>query len=137
MVYFLPIALRSKSYINTSFYLFIYFPFLVRLKINECSVTRGKSNHVTNSGRVKSLKELTLENCSSFPILEANGVFKTWFPYFIIIFFLFCFVFFFSISKELITKKERKRRKYYVLKVYTLQPITATQLLNVAFFTDS
>ena len=52
--------------------------------------------------------------------------------------FVFCFVLVFSISKELITKKkERKRRKCYILKVNTLQPITAAQLLNVAYFTDS
>lgn len=138
MVFFLPIALQSKkSYINTSFYLFINFPFLVRLKMNECSVTRGKSNNVTNSGRIKSLKELTLENCSSFPILEANGVFKTWFLYFTIILFFVLFCFFFQLVKNLIQKQERKRRKCSILKVYTLQPITAAKLLKVASFTDS
>lgn len=128
MVFFLPIALQSKSYINTSFYLFINFPFLVRLKMNECSVTRGKSNNVTNSGWIKSLKELTLENCSSFPILEANGVFKTWFLYFTIILFfvLFCF---FSISKELNTKKGKKKEKvFHTQSVY----ITANNSRKIA-----
>lgn len=137
MVFFLPIALQSKkSYINTSFYLFINFPFLVRLKMNECSVTRGKSNNVTNSGRIKSLKELTLENCSSFPILEANGVFKTWFLYFTIILFFVLF-WFFSISKELNTKKGKKKEKLFHTQSVYITPITAAKLLKVASFTDS
>ena len=129
MVFFLPIALQSKSYINTSFYLFINFPFLVRLKMNECSVTRGKSNNVTNSGWIKSLKELALENCSSFPILEANGVFKTWFLYFTIILFFVLFCFFFSISKELNTKKGKKKEKvFHTQSVY----ITANNSRKIA-----
>lgn len=60
MVFFLPIALQSEAYINSSLYLFINFPFLVRLKMNECSITRGKSNKVTNSGRIKSLKDVLI-----------------------------------------------------------------------------
>ena len=60
MVFFLPIALQSEAYINSSLYLFINFPFLVRLKMNECSITRGKSNNVTNSGRIKSLKDVLI-----------------------------------------------------------------------------
>lgn len=60
MAFFLPIALQSEAYINSSLYLFINFPFLVRLKMNECSITRGKSNNVTNSGRIKSLKDVLI-----------------------------------------------------------------------------
>lgn len=58
MVFFLPIALQSEAYINISLYLFINFPFLVRLKTQECSIKRRKSNNVTNSGRIKRLEDL-------------------------------------------------------------------------------
>ena len=58
MVFFLPIALQSEAYINISLYLFINFPFLVRLKMQECSIKRGKSKNVTNSGRIKRLEHL-------------------------------------------------------------------------------
>ena len=58
MVFFLPIALQSEAYINISLYLFVNFPFLVRLKMQECSIKRRKSNNVTNSGRIKRLEDL-------------------------------------------------------------------------------
>ena len=56
MVFFLPIALQSEAYTNSSLYLFINFPFLVRLKMHEW----GKSNRVTNIGRIKSLKDVLI-----------------------------------------------------------------------------
>ena len=58
MVFFLPSALQSEAYINSSLYLFINFPFLVRVKMQECSIKRRKSNNVTNSGRIKRLEDL-------------------------------------------------------------------------------